>query len=340
MRLGAQKANCIRFAGQIRCLLLLLVLQCPALSLGQQYEFQYEGRSYVDLATLGGTLGMKAYWLKDQKTFRLRGKWTNIDFKEGEWVLYLDRVPVYLGFPTVESDGRLYLAKADKQHVIQPILTPQIFHDKPEFRRIVIDAGHGGRDSGAMNDDYGLYEKTLALDVARRLKSILERAGFEVVMTRNSDVYIPLEQRPQIARQENGDLFVSIHFNAAKRTAAEGFETFILTPQHQASSNLSNPGRSDHLRYLGNAFDPWNALAGYHIQRALVKRAGGPDRGLKRARFLVLKHLNCPGVLVELGFISNPSTARKTRSAAFRQTLAQSLFDGIVTYGKRLQNIH
>jgi N-acetylmuramoyl-L-alanine amidase len=80
-------------------------------------------------------------------------------------------------------------------------------------------------------------------------------------------------------------------------------------------------------------------LLGYHLQRSLVQRMGGPDRGLKRARFLVLKHLECPGVLVELGFVSHPGTAQKLRNAVFRQTLAQSLFDGIVQYGQRLQRI-
>lgn len=339
MRVGTHQAGCIRFAVHFRCLLLLLVLAYPSLSQAQRYEIQHQGRSYVDLATVGGSLGMKAYWLRGFKTFRLRSQWTDIDFIKGNRVLYLNRVPVYLGFPTVESGGRLYLAKADKQHVLQSILAPQVFRDKPRLRRIVIDAGHGGRDSGAKNDAYRLYEKTLTLDVARRLKTMLERAGFEVVMTRNSDVYIPLERRPQIANRENGDLFVSIHFNAARRTTAEGFETFILTPQYQASSKFSKPGLNDNIRYDGNDFDPWNALAGYHIQRSLVKRAGGPDRGLKRARFLVLKHLDCPGVLVELGFISNPSTAQKVRNAVFRQTLAQSLFDGIVTYGNRLRRI-
>ena len=77
----------------------------------------------------------------------------------------------------------------------------------------------------------------------------------------------------------------------------------------------------------------------FHIQNSLVKGLGGPDRGLKRARFLVLKHLDCPGVLVELGFVSHPATAQKLRTAAFRQTLAQSLYEGIVAYGKRLQRI-
>jgi N-acetylmuramoyl-L-alanine amidase len=130
-----------------------------------------------------------------------------------------------------------------------------------------------------------------------------------------------------------------LHFNAAYSATAEGFETFILTPQFQASSKFPKPGRGDNQRFSGNDHDPWNALLGYHVQRALVDNVGGPDRGLKRARFLVLKHLECPGVLVELGFISHVGTAQKARNAVFRQRLAESLYNGIVQYGKRLERI-
>ncbi len=316
-----------------------LLATAPSISSAQRVEIQYDGCSYVDLATAGARLGMKAYWLSGNKTFRLRSQWTNIDIGKGKRVLYLNRIPIYLGFPTIESSSRLYMAKADYQHVIQPILTPQAFPKKPALRRIVIDAGHGGKDGGAKNDAYRLHEKDLTLDVSRRLKSMLERRGYEVVMTRDSDVFIPLERRPQITNRAKGDLFISIHFNAAARTTAEGYETFALTPQYQASSKYSEPGRGDSRRYDGNDQDPWNTLLGYHVQRSLVQTMGGTDRGLKRARFLVLKHLDCPGVLLELGFVSNPETAHKVRSATFRQSLAQSLYDGIIQYHKRLQRI-
>ena len=316
-----------------------LLLATPSMTTAQRVEIQHDGRSYIDLATAGARLGMKAYWLSGHKTFRLRSQWTNIDIGKGKRVLYLNRIPIYLGFPSLESNSRLYIALADYQHVLQPILTPQAFPEKPALRRIVIDAGHGGKDVGAKNDAYRLLEKDLTLDVSQRLKSMLERRGYEVVMTRDSDRFIPLDRRPQIANRAKGDLFISIHFNAAARTTAEGYETYALTPQYQASSKYTEPGRGDSRRYDGNDQDPWNTLLGYHVQRSLVQTMGGTDRGLKRARFLVLKHLDCPGVLLELGFVSNPETAHKVRSATFRQSLAQSLYDGIIQYHKRLQRI-
>ena len=205
-------------------------------------------------------------------------------------------MPVYLGIsrqgiagPAVcRAGGLSACASID-------LNTTQQFRPRPGLRRIVIDAGHGGKDSGACNESHAQQEKQLTLDVASRLKRMLEQVGYEVIMTRTSDVYIPLDQRPAMANRADADLFLSLHFNAAASSAAQGFETFALTPQYQASSKYSRPSTRDNTRYQGNAQDPWNTLAAYHVQRALVRRLGGPDRGLKRARFLVLKHLDCPG---------------------------------------------
>lgn len=316
----------------------LIVLACFSMCLPTM-KGQGGTREYVDLGAVASHLGMKSYWLSGLKTYRLRSQWTTIDAAKNSKAIKINDVPVYLGFPTREWQGGLLITKADYEKVLLPILVPQAFGNSPSLKRIVIDAGHGGRDDGASNPAYGLKEKELTLDVSRRLKELLERAGFEVVMTRDSDVYIPLEQRPQVANRAKGDLFLSLHFNAAGSASAAGFESFALTPQFQASSKFAKPTSHDNISYNGNRLDAWNTLVSYHIQSSLVKRMGGPDRGLKRARFLVLKHLECPGVLLELGFVSHPETAQKLRTAAFRQTLAQSLFEGILAYGNRLQRL-
>jgi N-acetylmuramoyl-L-alanine amidase len=320
-------------------LALLAVLSFFAHATIEARQIQVGGKLYVELATVAKSFGMQAYWLQGYKTFRLHSKWTTIDVEKSSRVLRLNSQPIYLGFPTVESKGQVFIAKADYQHVLQPILTPQAFAKPPSLRRIVIDAGHGGKDNGASNDAYGLKEKNLTLDVARRLRTLLTQAGFDVVMTRDSDVYIPLSQRPKVANRVKADLFVSLHFNAAGSSSASGFESYAFTPQFQASSKYTRPTEKDAIRYAGNGQDPWNTLITYHLERALVQCLGGPDRGMKRARWGVLKGLECPGVLTELGFVSHPATAKKLRSPAFRQTLAQGLFSGIVAYGQRLQRI-
>lgn len=312
-------------------------LCAPAVSAAVQIEV--DGRTYIGLAAVGDHFGMRGNWHKADEIFRLSSQWTVIDFTKNSRFTQINRMPVYLGFSTVEIEGQLFMAVSDYKHVLQSILTPQAFGNKPEILRVVIDVGHGGKDNGARNDAYGLLEKDLALDVATRLKQLLEKSGFQVKLTRSSDVFIPLEERSSMANQFGADFFISLHFNSAASSEASGFEAFALTPQGQPSTKKPRPTAQDNERFPGNDHDPWNMLAAYHIERALVQNLSEPDRGVKRARFSVLKDLNCPGVLVELGFLSHSRTAKRVRSADFRQLLAQSLHRGIVAYGNRLQRI-
>lgn len=309
----------------------------PQVSFAKQIEV--DGRAYLSLATVGNHFGMRGHWYEADEVFRLSSQQTTIDFTKNSRFTQINRMPVYLGFSTVELDGQLFMAAADCRHVLQPILTPHAFEDKPEIRRVVIDVGHGGKDNGTRNDNYGLLEKDLALDVSMRLKKLLEKAGFQVKLTRSKDVFIPLEKRSEIANRYGADFFISLHFNSAASPEPSGFEVFALTPQNQPSTKKPKSTKEDSERFSGNKNDPWNMLAAYHVERALVEGLGGPDRGIKRARFSVLKDLNCPGVLVELGFLSHPETAKKVRSADFRQLLAQSLLQGILTYSNRLHRI-
>ena len=283
---------------------------------------------------------MCGFWLEADKMFRLSSGQTTFDLTKNSRFTEINRMPVYLGFSSVELEGQLFVSVADYQHVLQPIFTPQVFKNKPEVRRVVIDAGHGGKDTGARNDDYGLMEKDLVLDLSIRLKKMLEEAAIEVKLTRSSDVFIPLEERSRIANRYDADFFISLHLNSAASSEPSGFEVFALTPQNQPSTKKPKPTDEDAERFPGNRNDPWNILAAYHVERGLVQGIGGPDRGIKRARFSVLKHLDCPGVLVELGFLSHVDTAKKLRSADFRQLLARSLCQGILTYRNRLHRIH
>ena len=302
-------------------------------------QMEVDGRAFIALATVANQFGMRGAWLNGDEVFRLSSQTTNLDFTKNSRFTKINQMPVYLGFSTVEMEGQLFISLADYQHVLQPILTPQVFEQGPGIRRVVIDVGHGGKDTGARNDVYGLMEKYLVMDVSVRLKQLLEQSGFQVKLTRNSDVFIPLEERSEIANRYGADFFISLHFNSAASAKPSGFETFALTPQHQPSTQKPKPTPEDAERFPGNNNDPWNMLAAYHVERALVQGIGGPDRGIKRARFSVLKNLDCPGVLVELGFLSHAKTARKVRSANYRQLLAQSLHQGILAYQARLQRI-
>ena len=298
-----------------------------------------DGRPFLGLSKVGEHFGMRGYWVEQEKVFRLASKYTHIDFTKNSRFTQINGMPVYLGFSTAYVDGHMYMAATDYQHVLKPILTPQSFDNKPRVRRIVIDVGHGGKDTGARNERYGLTEKELNLDVAFRLRRLLEKSGFEVKMTRSKDVFVQLEERSLIANRYKADFFISLHFNSAASPNASGLEVFALTPQNQPSTQRPRLLPEDAERFWGNRYDPWNVLAAYHVERALVQGIDDSDRGVKRARFSVLKYLNCPGVLVELGFMSHVGTAKKLRSKWYREQLAKSLYEGILAYRERLDRI-
>jgi N-acetylmuramoyl-L-alanine amidase len=167
---------------------------------------------------------------------------------------------------------------------------------------VVIDAGHGGHDQGTRW--YGLAEKTLALDVAKRVETILKRNGVTTIMTRRTDKFVPLESRAAIANRYRNALFVSIHFNSTRITAINGIETYY---------------RSDRGRKVA-----------YTIQQSLINKVSANNRGIKRAGYSVLKHTDGTAVLVECGFISNKSEANRCGTAAHRQKLAEAIARGIM----------
>lgn len=169
---------------------------------------------------------------------------------------------------------------------------------------VVIDAGHGGSDRGGVPGQR-FAEKTYTLDVARRLSSRLRSAGYRIVMTRNGDYFVPLDQRCGIANRQLSAIFVSVHFNAAPRTSANGIETYYYSG---ASAGLAS---SIHYRVVG--------------------AARTENRGIRRRAFYVIRHTRCPAVLVECGFLSNPGEgSRIAYSSSHRQRLADAIASGII----------
>ena len=229
---------------------------------------------------------------------------------------------------------RLTIDRADYLAAVSPIL----WGPPPGARRplrIVIDPGHGGKDPGKQNLQLKVDEKTATLDVAKRLATLLRQTRHEVLLTRESDTFVELKDRGEFANRAKADLSISIHFNADKSPQANGTETYRLTPAGQHSTNdAANRGATS--AEPGNRQDALNILLAFEVQRQLVASLGGADRGVRRARFAVLTDLQCPGILVETAFLSNPEEARKVATEAYRQSLAQNLAAAIATYESRL----
>ena len=219
--------------------------------------------------------------------------------------------------------------------------------------RVVIDAGHGGHDPGAQSN--GVSESELTLDVAARLGRLLEKQpGVDVVLTRDSDVYIPLEERTAIANREGADLFLSIHANASRNPKARGVETYFLNfasnpaaeavaARENASSARAMHSLPDIVRAiaLNNKIDESRDFA-ETVQRSMVRRLSARnsqlrDLGVKQAPFVVLIGAAMPSVLAEISFVTNKQEGQLLKSAAYRQHIAEALLDAVLRYQQSLK---
>jgi N-acetylmuramoyl-L-alanine amidase len=219
--------------------------------------------------------------------------------------------------------------------------------------RIVIDPGHGGHDPGAMIT--GLSEAELVLDVALRLENLLvKQPGVEVVMTRRSNVFVPLEERTAIANREGADLFLSIHANASEDDRAHGIETYFLNfapnPAAEAIAARENAGSGRTMRQLpdmvkaialNNKIDESRDFASL-VQSAMMERLkrsnkSVKDLGVKQAPFTVLVDATMPSILAEISFLTNRQEATLLRGGAYRQQIAEALFNGVMRYQRSLK---
>ena len=255
-------------------------------------DIKFGGVDYMSLQSAARNFGMKHSWVSFGKKLVLTSEWTRLEFEADRRYFLINGRRVYLGYPPLRQGSGLYLSRGDFEHTLKPLLTPQVFSPVPKLYRIVIDPAHGGKDPGTGNKKKGLIEKTVALDISRRLQKILAKQGYDAVLTRQSDKFIELAKRPAIANRKRADLFISVHANAAASSKVKGVETFIFTPQNQPSTRSSTVRAADRKIYPGNRNNPWNALIGYYVQREVVTGLKASDRGLKRGRMAVLKTLN------------------------------------------------
>jgi N-acetylmuramoyl-L-alanine amidase len=193
---------------------------------------------------------------------------------------------------------------------------------------VVIDPGHGGINAGARNVASGGWEKEYTLDWARRLAPLLEERGWKAFLTRTNDTDLSLGDRVAVAEAHHADLFISLHFNSSAESGHEqpGLETLCLTPTGMPSDITRDFPDNPREVFPNNAFDADNVRWAMRVQAALLKADGLADRGVRRARFPgVLRTQKRAAVLIEGGFLSNPTEARRIASAEHRQQLAEAL---------------
>jgi N-acetylmuramoyl-L-alanine amidase len=297
------------------------------------------GVDYVEASAFGKKVGLKAAWLKAGKRLVLRNETVRVELEADSREVSVNGVRIFMGEGARIYKRTLRISKIDAERLLGPIVRPGSGPAPvPRVKVIALDAGHGGRDPGKENKKLRINEKTLTLDVVRRLEKLLKQQGYQVILTRKTDKYVELGDRPAAAASAGADLFISVHFNAVAGNVerVSGTETYTMTPRYQRSAGDNSRGSMDAIENPGNENDPWNALVGYHMQRALLAELKTSDRGLKRGRLAVLRMATCPAVLVEAGFLSNTSEARKIATPAYRQKIAEALADGVRAYANAL----
>jgi len=297
---------------------------------------------YVDAAAFFARYGLRPAGPVDNLRAIFQGSGSHLEMTANDREMTLNNLRVFLGEPTQVRSRAFLISRTDAERLLGPILAPAgIPAPMPRVPRvIVLDPGHGGQDSGAPNLTLGVFEKNFTLDVALRLKPLLEARGWQVVMTRSADHYIPLAERPAMAIAARADLFISIHFNSvAPDTKTTGTEIYTFPPQFERSTRSWGLGEKDDSETTpdpSNRLDAWNAVLANTLHRALLARLGTFDRGQKMAHYAVLKGLNCPAVLIESAFLSNDSEARKVSTPAFRQQIAEGIASGLTDYAAQV----
>lgn len=297
------------------------------------------GRDYVSLREWARANNFSIRYQDRDKTLALSNRESqlvfNLDPHSDARRAEINGVEVWLAFPVLPQGGSVLISQTDLAETIGPVLHPPSNPTGIKVKTICLDPGHGGKDPGFRVG--GNEEQRYTLLLAQELRDQLKAAGFNVVLTRTSDTYVPLESRTEIARQRRADLFVSLHFNAVETSKNEvkGAQTFCCTPAGATSSNAG--GEGDTRWVDGNRTDEKNMVLAYQVHKSLVRNLGVEDRGVKRARFQVLREATMPGILIEGGFMSNPAEGRKIFDPIYRKQMARAIVQGILAYQRNVR---
>ena len=256
----------------------------------------------------------------------MTGRYHSFSFTPEKMAASFNGVQITLCHSLYQKNGVYYVSKMDYDTMLMPLINRHKMR-KHYVKTVFLDPGHGGRDVGAEGRYY--YEKSLTLRLASKVRSLLVKNGFRVIMSRRSDAFISLNDRVAAANKYKADIMVSIHFNSAANKKVYGLETYCMTPAGASSSNAS---KIDYKKYPGNNFDRNNFALAYLMQRAMLSYSKALDRGVKHARFLVIKEAQMPAVLVECGFLSNPTSEKIIGNDRYLNQIAKGIAHSIVNY--------
>jgi len=324
-------------------------------------SYWIRGAEYLPLVFICDAYGVQWEWDPASRVVDLSKGGSKMRFSVDGYKVYVNGslsvqerpVLMYKGAVCVPSDflrtvfNRLFAPPAEgRGPAPQPSRMPT-----HTIKRIIIDAGHGGYDPGAIGRD-GVKEKYIAFDIAQRVKELLEGQGIDVFVTRSDDRFIPLWGRVDVANNAKPDLFVSIHANASRARRLKGFEVYYLSEaidddaRAVAAAENGSLGFDRNSYYLhSNVLDTilWdlelteNRRDSIDLGNCILDAVGVPKRGLKSARFYVLKNVRVPAVLIEVGYITNTDECTKLGWGEYRATIAEQIVKGISAYKNKFE---
>src|SRR6266567_2727688 len=289
------------------------------------------GSDYLSVENVSQFYGLPAGIAASTEKVEFETVKNPLEFVGGSREVMINGARSWLCFPVIEQDGKYLVSRTDVAKTIEPLVRPHRVQNVGKVQTVVLDPGHGGYDRGQVSR-FG-YEKDFALDLARKLRPILQAKGMRVIMTREGDYFVPLEVRAQIADAARDSIFVSIHFNATNDDPnATGFEIFSFTPRGAPSTSDSAVAPSALSTQPGSAVDAQSTALSACIYHSLLGHLPEYDRGIKRARFAVLRLTKVPAVLIEGGFLTEQGQCKLIARKEWRAKLAHAISVGIESY--------
>ena len=308
-----------------------VLAQTTAFATDDWQIIKVSGHDYLSVDNISRFYGLPAGIIAAGDKAQFETVKNPLEFVSGSRETMINGVRSWLCFPVIEQDGKFLVSRTDVAKTIEPLVRPHRVPNVGNIQTVVLDPGHGGSDKGQVSR-HGCV-KDFALDVARKVRPLLQAKGARVIMTREGDYFVPLEVRAKIANAARNAIFVSIHFNASNDDPnATGFEIFSFTPRGAPSTSDSAVAASSLNMQPGSEVDSQSLALSACIYHSLLGHIPDYDRGIKRARFAVLRLTKVPAVLIEGGFLTERGESKLIANKDWRAKLAGAISVGIENY--------
>ena len=287
----------------------------------------YKGSRFILVQDIANFYGMNIIYSRGGLVLRSRRDAITLQYDKR--LAVINRVSVYLTHPPVLRGALVYLEEKDFLLAVDPVIRNAPLWKHP-VKTILIDPGHGGRDQGAPGVK-GVLEKNITLSLGHKVAAQLRKCGYRVFMTRIADINLTLQQRVMMCEKLKPDLYISIHCNAVGNRRTMGIETYAATPQGAASTSDSKPVL---VASAGNSFNRNNYRLAYEVQKNLLAFTSALDRGVRHARFFVIRNAVCPAILIETGFLTHPQEGMLLNNATYQDKLVNGIVSGVMAYTK------